>query len=275
MCSKLRMDPLENISENGNWFEDDEEEKYEIYVGNLPNTLREEQLRNLFEEYQPKGFRVFRQEYKCFAFISFEDAVTMHHALRQLNNCSLEGRCLVVQKAHKTSGSSCSSLQDFELPIGTGEVEDHQGQNCREGKEIVDNNLNEEEGYSYEGSTCNKAQEMPKAHTEEFKGATGEDNKTDFTAASKENVNHINKETSDRQVFPRNCNCCGWEDVPVQCCSPDDLNCWDMAQDISYVDFKKIRYCILKLEKKKLELEILKLRLEIQKLNKCGFVNEE
>ncbi|OCT71570.1 uncharacterized protein XB5727634.L isoform X2 [Xenopus laevis] len=270
------MDPLQDSSEDVDWYEDGDNEKYQIYVGNLPNTLPEEQLKNLFEEYQPKRFRVFREGYKCFAFVSFEDSITMHHVLRQLNNCSLEGRCLVVSKSHRTSRSSCSSLQDLQLPDSTGEIKDYD-QNCTEEKEIADNTFDEEEGY-YNGrdvTAYSKAGEMPKDPVEEYKGTTGEFNKTDFAAASKDNFKQTYKEKSDGKVSPRNSNCGGWEDVPVQCCCSDDQSCSDVEQDVSCTDFKKIRYCILKLEKKKLELEILKLRLEIQKLNKCGFRNKE
>ncbi|XP_075071262.1 non-POU domain-containing octamer-binding protein-like [Mixophyes fleayi] len=85
---------------------------YELYVGNLPNHLQEEEIMCLFEKYNPIRFRLISKGCRCFAFVRFEDYSSLQLAYRQLNRSTVEGRLLSVRMSHKYHCSGASSPQD-------------------------------------------------------------------------------------------------------------------------------------------------------------------
>ena len=80
-----------------------------IYVGNIPYSLKEEELKELFQKYgQVTGIKVITDKFsgrsKGFAFIEMESDEQEDNAVRELNRHIILGRNLVVAKAHSKKG---------------------------------------------------------------------------------------------------------------------------------------------------------------------------
>lgn len=76
----------------------------DVYFGNLPYSYREEQLRELAEEFGAvESVRIATDRdsgrSRGFAFVTFPDPAAAKAAIAQLNGRMLEGRALVVNEA--------------------------------------------------------------------------------------------------------------------------------------------------------------------------------
>lgn len=75
-----------------------------LYVGSLPYSTSEEQLRELFEPYgQIESVRIISDKFtgrsKGFGFVEFAEDEAASEAIAQVNGKELEGRSLVVNEA--------------------------------------------------------------------------------------------------------------------------------------------------------------------------------
>jgi RNA recognition motif-containing protein len=75
-----------------------------LYVGSLPYSVDEDQLRELFEPFgQLESVRVINDKFsgrsKGFGFVEFADNEAAMEAIAQVNGKELEGRTLVVNEA--------------------------------------------------------------------------------------------------------------------------------------------------------------------------------
>jgi len=80
-----------------------------IYVGNIPYSLKEDELREIFQQYGTiTSIKVVTDKYsgrsKGFAFIEMETDEQEDNAVRELNRHIILGRNLVVAKAHSKKG---------------------------------------------------------------------------------------------------------------------------------------------------------------------------
>lgn len=67
-----------------------------LYVGNLPYSMTEESLRELFSEFEPTGTRVIGD--KGFGFVDVPEERAAD-AIAELNGREIEGRAIVVNEA--------------------------------------------------------------------------------------------------------------------------------------------------------------------------------
>ena len=77
-----------------------------IYVGNLPYNITEEQLRELFEQYGPVvSLRIIKDKFtgnaKGFAFVEMAELEHGQQAVEQLNGKEFGGRTLRVNEARE------------------------------------------------------------------------------------------------------------------------------------------------------------------------------
>jgi RNA recognition motif-containing protein len=80
-----------------------------VYVGNIPYSLKEEELKELFQQYgKVTAIKVITDKFsgrsKGFAFIEMESEEEEAIAVRELNRKIILGRNLVVAKAHSKKG---------------------------------------------------------------------------------------------------------------------------------------------------------------------------
>jgi len=79
-----------------------------IYVGNLPYNVTEEMLRQIFAEFgQVTTVKIITDAYsgrpKGFGFVEMPVLAEAQRALEDLNNCSVEGRNIIVNEAQAKS----------------------------------------------------------------------------------------------------------------------------------------------------------------------------
>jgi RNA recognition motif-containing protein len=79
-----------------------------IYVGNLPFSVTEEMLKQVFAEFgQVASVKIITDAYsgrpKGFGFVEMPDLAEAQRAIEDLNNCSLEGRNIIVNEARPKS----------------------------------------------------------------------------------------------------------------------------------------------------------------------------
>ena len=74
-----------------------------LYVGNLPYTMTDDDLGNVFAEYNPSAARVIfdkmRNRSKGFGFVEIDDDAKAKEALEKLNNTEVMGRKILVSIA--------------------------------------------------------------------------------------------------------------------------------------------------------------------------------
>lgn len=80
-----------------------------IYTGNIPYSLSDEELKDLFEQFgKVKGIKIIKDKFsgrsKGFGFIEMETDEEEEAAIRELNRHIIMGRNLVVAKAHSEKG---------------------------------------------------------------------------------------------------------------------------------------------------------------------------
>ena len=80
------------------------DDRAHIYIGNLPFTLTSRELRELFEGYGEVAFaKIVRdretKRSKGFGFVEMINEEEASNAIQNLNNYSLKGRELIVNKA--------------------------------------------------------------------------------------------------------------------------------------------------------------------------------
>ena len=86
-----------------------------IFIGSLPFSLEEAELRELFEEFgEVSSVKIITDKYsgrsKGFGFIEMPDDESAKKAIQELNGSDIKGRAVVVNKAEeKTDGPRRSS----------------------------------------------------------------------------------------------------------------------------------------------------------------------
>ena len=90
-----------------------------IYVGNLPFNLGEEDLKEIFEEYGTVGeTKIISDKFsgrsKGFGFVEMENDEEANNAIKELNNAEVSGRNIKVNesKPRETSGGGRSGGGD-------------------------------------------------------------------------------------------------------------------------------------------------------------------
>jgi RNA recognition motif-containing protein len=79
-----------------------------IYVGNLPFKIEEEDLRKIFEAYgEVESVKIISDKFsgrsKGFGFVEMPDDDEARKSIDELNNTEFEGRNIVVNKARERS----------------------------------------------------------------------------------------------------------------------------------------------------------------------------
>jgi len=82
-----------------------------IYVGNLPYTVVEEDLREIFEEYgEVASVKIINDKLtgrsKGFGFVEMDDDQEAQKAIEELNNADLSGRNIKVNESRPRSNDS-------------------------------------------------------------------------------------------------------------------------------------------------------------------------
>ena len=74
-----------------------------IYVGNLPFSWNEENLKSLFSDYKPEEVSLVKDNYsgrsKGFGFVTISDEEIAKKAISEMNEKEAEGRKIVVNEA--------------------------------------------------------------------------------------------------------------------------------------------------------------------------------
>lgn len=90
-----------------------------VYVKNFPDTITEEKLREIFEEYGSiTSYRVMFDENgksRGFGFVAFEDAEIAEVACNEMNGKEMEGKTLYVGRAQKRAERQMELKRKFEL----------------------------------------------------------------------------------------------------------------------------------------------------------------
>ena len=82
-----------------------------IYVGNLPRTISEETVRNLFAEYgEVTEIKLIKDQYsgelRGFGFIEMPSKSDAQKAIQEVDGTELEGRTLIVNEARRRNDRS-------------------------------------------------------------------------------------------------------------------------------------------------------------------------
>ncbi|XP_067832202.1 tudor domain-containing protein 10-like isoform X2 [Heptranchias perlo] len=88
--------------------------KNEVYIGNLPSEMIEDQIMQLFAAYEPVKVRKVVSGLKCYAFVDVGDAENVALAVSHLNNTFYSGRRLVVRDLAESRSSERPT--EMELP---------------------------------------------------------------------------------------------------------------------------------------------------------------
>ncbi len=80
-----------------------------LYVGNIPYVLKEEELKDIFQEFGTvTSLKIIADKYtgrsKGFGFIEMENDEQEEKAVNELNRKEIHDRNLVVAKAHSKKG---------------------------------------------------------------------------------------------------------------------------------------------------------------------------
>ncbi|XP_078061092.1 tudor domain-containing protein 10-like isoform X2 [Mustelus asterias] len=86
-----------------------------VYIGNLPSEIAEEQILQLFAAFEPVRVRKIVSGLKCYAFVNVGVAKNVALAISHLNNTIYNGRRLVVRDLCESRGCE-SSTEATELP---------------------------------------------------------------------------------------------------------------------------------------------------------------
>jgi polyadenylate-binding protein len=90
-----------------------------VYVKNFPDTINEEKLREIFEEFGAiTSYRVMYDENgksRGFGFVAFEDAETAEVACNEMNGKDMEGKTLYVGRAQKRAERQMELKRKFEV----------------------------------------------------------------------------------------------------------------------------------------------------------------
>ncbi len=74
-----------------------------LYIGNLPFSVNEKQLKELFEEYEPSEVSLISDRFsgrsKGFGFVTIEDEEKAKKAIEAMNGKEVEGREIKVSEA--------------------------------------------------------------------------------------------------------------------------------------------------------------------------------
>ena len=81
-----------------------------IYIGNLPNEVTEEDLKRAFEAFEEvESVKIIKDKYtnrsKGFGFVEMPDDAAAQSAINDLNDTEIKGRALKVNKARPRSDS--------------------------------------------------------------------------------------------------------------------------------------------------------------------------
>ncbi|XP_067878994.1 tudor domain-containing protein 10-like isoform X2 [Heterodontus francisci] len=91
--------------------------KKDVYIGNLPSEITEEQILQLFAAFEPVKVRKVVSGLKCYAFVDVGDAENVALAISHLNNTIYNGRRLVVRDlAESRSCEKSTEATEVELP---------------------------------------------------------------------------------------------------------------------------------------------------------------
>ena len=81
------------------------QKRYKVYVGNLPFSANEKDIRELFSGFVVKGVSIVydreTQRSKGFAFVELGDAEEVKEAIVELDQAELGGRRVVVNEARE------------------------------------------------------------------------------------------------------------------------------------------------------------------------------
>lgn len=82
-----------------------------IYVGNLPFNLGEEDLKEIFEEYgEVASAKIINDKItgrsKGFGFVEMEDSAEANNAIKELNNAEVAGRNIKVNESKPRSNDN-------------------------------------------------------------------------------------------------------------------------------------------------------------------------
>uniref|UniRef100_UPI00398E40C8 tudor domain-containing protein 10-like n=1 Tax=Pristiophorus japonicus TaxID=55135 RepID=UPI00398E40C8 len=87
----------------------------DVYIGNLPSEIVEDQIMQLFAAFEPVKVRKVVSGQKCYAFVDVGNAENVALAVSHLNNTFYNGRRLVVRNLGK--------LRDSAIPTESAQVE--------------------------------------------------------------------------------------------------------------------------------------------------------
>ncbi|XP_072346735.1 tudor domain-containing protein 10-like [Scyliorhinus torazame] len=89
----------------------------DVYIGNLPSEIAEEQILQLFAAFEPLKVHKVVSGPKCFAFVDVGLAENVALAVSHLNNTIYNGRRLVVRDlCESRGGESSAEVTEVELP---------------------------------------------------------------------------------------------------------------------------------------------------------------
>ncbi|XP_041035711.1 tudor domain-containing protein 10-like isoform X1 [Carcharodon carcharias] len=89
----------------------------DVYIGNLPSEIAEEQILQLFAAFEPVKVRKIVSGLKCYAFVDVGDTENVALAVSHLNNTIYNGRRLVVRELCESRGCERSTAAtELELP---------------------------------------------------------------------------------------------------------------------------------------------------------------
>ena len=129
-----------------------------LYVGNLPWSIDDNALKELFSSYGDIEEAVlikdkFSGRSKGFGFVTFTDDEAAKKAISEMHEKEVEGRALTVSEAkpmvprdNKPSYSSRDSEESSEAPMANPSEINNYGDDDKSKPEVVDDNSDAEEG---------------------------------------------------------------------------------------------------------------------------------
>ncbi|XP_058841171.1 RNA binding protein fox-1 homolog 2-like isoform X1 [Acipenser ruthenus] len=90
-----------------------EKSQREVYVGNIPFSVRKQEIADLFKAFNPLSIRIVHSEEKCFAFVDFANQNSAQQAISRLNDSVYEGRRIIVRCAYasRVSSHECTTFE--------------------------------------------------------------------------------------------------------------------------------------------------------------------
>ncbi|XP_046545662.1 uncharacterized protein LOC124255787 isoform X2 [Haliotis rubra] len=106
-------------------------QRHEVFVGNIANTLKEEEFDDMIAEFNPRESRLIRKDVKLYAFVDFDTSVDAQRMIEALDGVEIKGRRVEVRISKSESPPTQKKHQTNPPPSHAAGGESSSGRNMK------------------------------------------------------------------------------------------------------------------------------------------------